>query len=393
MSALPLAGVRIVELGQLIAGPFAGMLLASFGADVIKVEPLAGDAIRSWRVVEDGTSLWWRALARNKRCIAVDLRRSEGQDLVRSLCAASDVLLENFRPGTLERWGLDPAALRAEHPRLVVTRVSGYGQSGPRSHLPGYASVCEAFAGLRHVTGMPGEVPVRSNLSLGDTLAGLHAALGTMLSLYQRDAGGTRQGQVVDVSIFESVFNCLESTIPEVDRGVVRQASGTTITGVVPTGTYRCSDGKHLVVGANNEPIFARLCDAMDRPALKELDSNEKRVAEHERVEGALREWLLGLTSAEACARLEAAAVPCSPINDAQDIFDDPHFRARQLFETVSANGHALTLPRVMPRLETLAETRWPGPDIGAHTEEVLKELLALDTQAVAALRSANVIA
>jgi len=245
----PLDGLRVLEVGQLVAGPFAGMLLGFFGAEVVKIEPPSGDPLRTWRVVENGTSLWWRTLARNKRSVVIDLRTPEGRNLVRQLATKCDVLIENFKPGTMEKWGLGPEVFRTSHPRLVYVRVSGYGQTGPLAHRPGYASVAEAVGGLRSVIGFPDRPPARANLSLGDTLAGFHAALGALLALYERDATwrASGRGQVIDVALTESVLAVLESMIPEADRGVVRERAGTTITGIAPSNTYRCRDGRYAV--------------------------------------------------------------------------------------------------------------------------------------------------
>ncbi|MBW2456732.1 MAG: CoA transferase [Deltaproteobacteria bacterium] len=395
----PLAGIRVLELGQFVAGPTATMMLGYFGAEVIKVEPPGGDPIRCWRAIDRGTSLWWRSIARNKKCLTVDLKRRRGQDLIRRLVAQSDVLVENFRPGTLAKWNLAPADLRRLHPKLIVAQVSGFGQSGPYASRVGYASACEAFGGFRHVTGVPGEPPVRPNLSIGDTLAGIHAALGVVLALYQRDAqpsGG--QGQVVDTAIYEAVFNLLESVVPEFDRlGLVRQPSGATITGVAPTGAYRCQDGKQVVIGANGDSLFRRLCEAMGEPAMGAAPAyrdNEGRVAHQAELDAAIERWTQTLSAVEVLARLETAAVPCSLIYDAADMLADPHYRAREQFEPVSVDGEQLLLPAIAPKLEaTPGRTTWAGPDAGAHTDEVLGDLLGLDEGEIAALRSDEVVA
>jgi len=403
-TAGPLAGIRVLELGQFVAGPTATMVLGYFGAEVIKVEPPGGDPIRSWRAVDEGTSLWWRSIGRNKKCLTVDLKRRRGQDLARRLAQLSDVLVENFRPGTLAKWNLAPADLRRENPRLVVAQVSGFGQTGPYASRPGYASACEAFGGFRHVTGMPGQPPVRPNLSVGDTLAGLHAALGIVLALYQRDGQASGepsskgQGQVVDTAIYEAVFNLLEAVVPEYDRlGLVRQPSGTTITGVAPTGTYRCGDGKHVVIGANADSLFRRLCEAMGQAALADdpaYRDNEGRVAHQAELDTAIEQWTQAHAAAEVMARLETAAVPCSPIYDAADMLADPHYRARQQFEAVTVDGEPLLLPAIAPKLAaTPGRTTWAGAEPGAHTDTVLGELLGLDAEAIAALRADGVVA
>ncbi len=290
----PLTGVRVLELGQLLAGPFAGTLLAYYGAEVIKVEPPGkGDQIRRWRVLKNDTSLWWRSLGRNKKCITLDLRSECGQALASRLVARSDVLVENFRPGTLEGWGLGPEQLNALNPELIVARVSGYGQTGPYAARPGYASVCEGIGGFRHINGFPGGPPVRPNLSLGDTLAGFHAAFGVLLALLARRNG--EAGQVVDVALYESVFNMLEGVVPEyAGAGVVREPSGSTLTGIVPTNTYPCSDGKYVIIGGNGDSIYKRLMTAIGRADLADdprLAHNDGRVAHEQEIDAAISAW------------------------------------------------------------------------------------------------------
>lgn len=396
----PLAGRRVLELGQILAGPFAGQLLGAFGAEVIKVEPPgAGDPIRTWRGMDGDTSLWWRSLARNKKCITLDLRRPEGRDLARRLLAQCDVLIENFRPGTLEAWGLDPAALRQEFPRLVVARVSGYGQTGPHAPRPGYAAVCEAVGGLRYVTGHPGETPVRSNLSLGDSLAGLHAALGVLLALYARDRGdgGCGVGQEVDVAITESVFQMLEAAIPEYDRlGLVREPAGTTITGIAPTNAYRCRDGRTVVIAANGESNFERLMVTIDRPELARdprFAGNTNRVQHAAELDAAIGAWAAERDSAEIVKILAESAVPAGPVQNVADLFADPQVAARELLETVEVGGRPLRVPAVVPRLSaTPAETHWAGPELGQHNREVYGGLLGLGEEELARLAAAGVI-
>jgi crotonobetainyl-CoA:carnitine CoA-transferase CaiB-like acyl-CoA transferase len=393
-----LDGLRVVEVGQLLAGPFAGTLLAYFGAEVIKVEPPgAGDAVRGWRVVHDGTSLWWRSLARNKKCITVDLRKDEGRALVRRIAERSDVLIENFRPGTMESWELGPASFGQSNPGLVYARISGYGQTGPYSGKPGYASVCEGIGGLRYVNGVPGERPVRPNLSLGDSLAGLHAALGIIMALYQRDTKKEGAGQVVDVALYEAIFNMLEAVVPEYDgAGVIREPSGSTVTGIVPTNTYRCSDGRYVIIGGNGDSIYKRLMVAAGRVDLAHdprLASNSGRVAHEAEIDAALSEWTATLTVEDVLDRLETARVPAGPIYSVADMMVDPHFQARGLFESVEINGQPLKIPAMSPRLtETPGRTDWPGAEVGAHNNEVLGDLLGLASEDIERLRDSGII-
>jgi len=393
--ALPLAGVKVVELGQLLAGPFAGTLLAYFGAEVIKVEPPGGDPIRGWRKLDDsGTSFWWRSLGRNKRSMTLDLKSDAGRALAAQLIDRSDVLIENFRPGTLESWGLGPERFKTSNPGLIYTRISGYGQDGPYADKPGYASVCEGIGGLRYVNGFPGERPVRPNLSLGDTVAGLHAALGIALALLERHS--SKQGQVVDVALFESVFNLLEAVIPEFDgAGEIRQPAGSTVTGIVPTNTYRCADGKYVIIGGNGDSIFKRLMTTAGRVDLAEdprLVKNPGRVENEAEIDGAIEAWCATLPSPEVLEKLEANRVPCGPIYSAADMMTDPHFQARGLFQQVEINGAPLKIPAIMPRLGgTPGATRWPGGDAGGDTEALARGELGLSEEEFQRLKAQGV--
>lgn len=394
--------MRVLELGQLIAGPFAGAVLAGFGADVIKIEPPdGGDPLRRWRKLHGDTSLWWRLMARNKRSVALDLRRPEGQELVRRLIvdAGIDVVIENFRPGRLEAWGLDPARLMALQPRLVMARISGYGQTGPRAQAPGFANVAEAVGGLRYLSGEPGRPPVRAGVSLGDSLAGLHAALGILAAVHHRDVHGTGRGQIVDVALQESVFAMLESLLPEYDvLGHVRERSGTRLEGIVPTNTYPCRDGRWIVIGANSDSMFRRLMRAIGRPDLADdprFAHNDGRVTHETELDDAISAFTRGHAVEELVDLLGRAEVATGPIQSIADIVRDPQFLARGMFEpAILPDGRAMRLPAPVPRLsETPGGTRWIGPGLGAHTDEVLRDLAGVDESELQRLAHAGVIA
>ena len=390
----PLDGVRVLEMGQLIAGPFAGCILGYFGAEVVKIEsPGSGDALRQWRVLRDGTSLWWSSLGRNKKSVSLDLRSDKGRAIARNLALKSDVLIENFRPGTMEKWRLGPKELAAENPALVYARISGYGQTGPYASRPGFASVCEGIGGLRYVNGFPGEAPVRPNLSLGDSLAGLHAAFGIVLALLEQRSSG-ENGQVVDVAIYESIFNMLEAVVPEFDgAGVVREPSGSTLTGIAPTNTYRCADGKYIVIGANGDSIFQRLMVAIGHEELADdarFAHNPGRVEHQDILDGIIGEWTTRQTSEKALRVLDEADVPSGPIYNAKDMLEDPHFNSRGLFESVMVGGEPLKIPAIAPKLaDTPGTTQWPGPtQVGEHTREVLNDLLGMSAEEIDALEA-----
>jgi crotonobetainyl-CoA:carnitine CoA-transferase CaiB-like acyl-CoA transferase len=397
-SPRPLDGIRVIEVGQLLAGPFTGSMLGYFGAEIIKIEtPGEGDAIRSWRILKDGTSLWWYSLARNKKSVTANLRTEEGRDIVRRLAATADVIVENFRPGTMEKWGLGPADLWQSNPGLIYSRISGYGQDGPYASKPGFASVCEGFGGFRYVNGFPGEAPVRPNLSIGDTLAGIHSVIGILLSVIQRSKDPNKRGQVIDTAIYEAVFNLMEGVVPEYSgAGVVREPSGSTLTGIVPTNTYRCSDGKFVIIGGNGDSIFKRLCHAMGRDDLAEdprLADNAGRVEHEKELDEIIGAWTSTLTGDELLAVLDEARVPGGPIYSVVDMLNDPHYNARGLFEEVEVDGETLQIPAMIPRLsETPGRTDWPGPDIGAHNTEVLGDLLGMSAEEIAALADKGVI-
>ena len=345
---------------------------------------------------EDGVGVWWKTLGRNKKTLGLDWKSDEGRDILRKLVEDADVLIENFRPGVMEEWGLGPDTLLGDNPDLIYSRVSGYGQSGPYAHKPGFASVCEAFSGFRYLNGFPEQAPVRPNLSIGDTISAMHAVMGILLSLTGRLRGRTT-GQVVDVALYESMFNLLEAVVPEYSgAGQIRQPAGTTVTGIVPTNTYRCSDGKFVVIGGNGDSIYRRLMEAIGRQDLAHdpaLADNAGRVEHEATIDGAISAWCASNTASAVIQCLETARVPVGPIYNVADMMADPHYQARGLFESVDVDGDTVQIPAILPRLESSpGRTQWPGPALGAHSDEVLTSVLGKDSRQIAALRASGVV-
>ncbi len=393
---MALQGVKVVEMGQLIAGPFCGKTLGEFGADVVKIEATgAGDPLRNWRLLQDGTSVWWQVQSRNKQSLALDLRQKEAQDIARRLIAEADVLVENFRPGTLEGWGMSPEELHALNPGLVMLRISGYGQTGPYRDLPGFGVIGEAMGGLRHLTAEPGRVPVRVGVSIGDTLAALHGVIGVMMALYHRKVNGG-SGQVIDVALHEAVFNVMESLIPEYSAfGVVREAAGSALPGIAPSNAYACQDGWVLVAG-NGDSIFKRLMDTIGRPDLgqaPDLASNAGRVARIEEIDAAISAWTQPRAIAQVMDALAAARVPAGKVYTAKDISEDPHYRARQMIvPQTTRDGRTLEVPGIVPKLSVTPGTiRSSAPHLGDDTDAVLQGL-GLSAAQIATLRERGIV-
>ena len=392
----PLAGLKVVELGTLIAGPYCGRLLAEFGAEVIKVEsPGEGDPLRKWRKLHEGNSLWWYAQARNKKSVAVNLKDPDGQEVVRRLVAGADILVENFRPGALEKWGLGYEALARDNPRLIMVRLSGFGQTGPNKDRPGFGAIGESMGGMRYITGYPDRAPVRVGISIGDSLAAMFGVIGALMAIHHRTKSG--RGQVVDVALYEAVFAMMESMLPEYGMGgFVRERSGAALPGIVPSNTYPCKDGKYVVIGANADSIFKRMMRGIGRPDLADdpsLASNDGRVRRTEELDRVIGEWTAGHSLDEVLAVLERAEVPSGRIYSIADIAADLHYQARGMIERHKlAGGEELLLPGVVPKLsETPGATRWIGPRLGEHTDEVLAAA-GYDRQRIAELRARGVV-
>ncbi|PCF95907.1 CaiB/BaiF CoA transferase family protein [Vreelandella nigrificans] len=393
---LPLQGLKVLELGQLIAGPFATKLLGEFGADVIKIEPPGtGDPLRKWRMLEEGTSLWWHVQTRNKRSVALDLRSAEGQKLVRQLAAEADVVVENFRPGTLDNWGLGWEALSALNPRLIMVHISGYGQTGPYRDKPGFGVIGEAMGGLRYLTGQPGEPSVRVGVSIGDSLSALYAVIGTLLALQERNRSGL--GQEVDVALYESVFAMMESLLPEFDAsGQVREPSGSALPGITPSNAYRCQGGDYVLIAGNGDSIFKRLMGVIGREDLANdpaLAHNDGRSQQAEIIDAAIQAWTKERPRDAILQALDDARVPVGYPYTAEDIAHDPHYLAREMIQTFTRpNGKPLKVPGVLPKLSaTPGRLGNGGPQLGQHTDDVLDEL-GIDHETRAKLRQAGII-
>jgi formyl-CoA transferase len=393
----PLADIKVLELGQLIAGPFCTRLLAEFGAQVIKIEsPDGGDPLRQWRKLYEGKSLWWLLQARNKQSVTINLKASQGQEIVRRLAQDADVVVENFRPGTMEKWGLGYEDLSRENPGLVMVRLSGYGQTGPNRDKPGFGAIAEAMGGLRHVTGYPDRPPVRVGISLGDAVASLYGVIGALMALRNRDSNGGR-GQVVDVALYEAVFSLMESLLPEYDvHGFVRERSGASLPGIAPSGTYTTRDGKYVVIGANGDSIFRRMMTAIGRDDLAhdpQLARNDGRALRGDELDEAIGAWCAAHDLEEVLAVLDAADVPSGKIFDVADIVNDLHYRARGMIEEAKlSDGKPFKIPGVVPKLsDTPGGTRWLGPDLGEHTQSVLSAL-GYDDDRIQELRTKGVV-
>jgi crotonobetainyl-CoA:carnitine CoA-transferase CaiB-like acyl-CoA transferase len=395
--SLPLEGIKVVEMGQLIAGPFAAKMLAEFGAEVIKIEPpVTGDPLRKWRLLHDGTSVWWAAQSRNKQSVTLDLRQAEAHDVVKRLIKDADILIENFRPGTLEKWGLGWEELSAINPGLVMLRVSGYGQSGPYRDLPGFGVIGEAMGGLRHLSGEPGRTPVRVGVSIGDSLSALHGVIGVLLALRHKEQNGGA-GQQVDVALYESVFNMMESLIPEYSVfGTVREPAGSSLPGIAPTNAYRCQDGKYALIAGNGDSIYRRLMEKIDRMDLAndpELAQNDGRVRHVARIDAAISTWTAERSLDDVLAALKEANIPSGKIYDASDIASDPHYQAREmLLASTLDDGTSVTLPGIVPKLvATPGRVQSRAPTLGQHTDSVL-EGLGIDASTRESWRSRGLI-
>ena len=395
-SAGPLAGLRVLELGSFIAGPFASQLMGDLGAEVIKVEPPgAGDPMRGWGVTVDGRSLWWPAIARNKQSVAIDLRNNRGREIVRDLAAHCDVIVENFKPGTLTKWGLGYDVLAAANPRLVLVHVSGFGQDGPRAHEPGFGAIGEAMGGIRHTTGDADRLPARAGISLGDALAALFAVIGTLAAVHERERSG--RGQEVDVAIYEAVLALMESTVADSElAGVVRGRTGGYLPGVAPSNAYPTADGRDVVIAANADAVFARLAAAMDRPDLAApYATHAARAADQIALDAQVAAWTATLSADAILERMDARSIPAGLINTAPDIAADSHIAARDMILRLAAGfERAVPMAGIVPKLSrTPGAVRSVGPALGEHTDAVLQDLLGLDEAAVDALRVAGVIA
>ena len=406
----PLAGIKVLELGTLIAGPFCARMLAEFGAQVIKVEsPDGGDPIRQWRILKDGTSLWWSVQARNKKSITLNLKHATAQEMARRLALDADLIIENYRPGVLEKWQLGYEQLKKLNPATIMVRLSGYGQTGPRKDLPGFGAIGESMGGLRYISGHADRPPVRVGISIGDSVAALHGVIGAMMALRHRDATGGRwngmaggeciagQGQMVDVALYESVFNLMESLVPEFDyAGVVRERTGGALPGIVPSNTYTTGDGENIVIAGNGDAIFRRLMLAINRADLADdaqLARNDGRVLRTMEIDDAISGWCAAQTIDTALATLQAADVPAGKIYSVRDMMNDPQFLARRMFEQhVFPDGTPIKLPAILPKMSaTPGETRWLGPTLGQHNTEIFNAL-GYDAQAIARLRDDGVI-
>lgn len=393
-----LEGIKVLELGSLIAGPFAGRLFADFGAEVIKVEPpKKGDPIRKWRILHDDTSLWWYVQSRNKQSVTLDLRTEEAQEIIKQLAKDVDVIIENFKPGTLESWGIGYETLRQINPKIIMVRVSGYGQDGPYKNKPGFGSIGEAMGGIRYLTGYEDRPPTRVGISLGDSVAALYAVIGALMAIYHRDVKGG-DGQFIDVALYEAIFSLMESTVPEYDQfGIVRERSGSTLPGIAPSNSYLCKDGKYVVIGANGDGIFKRLMTAIEKTDLcndPKYETNDGRVKHSEFLDSIIESWTKQHSLEDALVILDKNNIPAGAIYSVSDIMKDPHYLARDMICDLEVeNLGTLKVPGIVPKLsETPGSIKWAGPTLGKHTEQVLKRIPSIDNEYLQELKSKGII-
>ncbi|MEC1156391.1 CaiB/BaiF CoA transferase family protein [Cytobacillus horneckiae] len=395
----PLEGITVLELGNLVAAPYAGKIFSEFGAEVIKVEePSKGDPLRNWRVMHHDTSLWWYVQSRNKKSITVNLREEEGQEIIKQVAAHVDVVLENFKPGTLEKWGLGLDELKKVNPDIIMSRISGYGQTGPYREKAGFGSVAEAIGGLRYLTGYPDLPPVRVGIALGDIVAGLYAVIGTLMAIYARDHSKNPTGQIVDVALYESVFSLLEGILPEYDlTGSVRERTGSTLPGIAPSNSYKCGDGSYIVIGGNGDRIFERLMTAIGREDLAKdpvYSTNQGRADNVEFIDQVIEDWTMQHSLTEAQNILDQASVPVAPIYGIKEIVKDEQYHSRGMLQKVTLpDGEKVLVPGIVPKLtETPGKIEWVGPTLGEHTEEILRDYLNFSQEKIIQLKKNGVL-
>jgi len=394
----PLNGVKVLELGSLIAGPFAGRLFGDFGAEVIKVEPpKVGDPLRKWRLLKDGTSLWWFVQSRNKKCITLNLRSKEGSEIIKKLAREVDIIIENFKPGTLEKWGIGYEDLKKINPKIIMVRISGYGQYGPYSAKPGFGSIGEAMGGIRYLSGYPDLPPVRTGISIGDSISAVYAVMSAMMALYHRDIKGG-EGQYIDVALYEAIFSMMESMVPEFDQfEFIRERSGNTLPGIAPSNIYLCKDGKYIAIGANGDSIFKRLCEAMDREDLasnEEFTSNDGRAKQMKYLDEQIENWTKKLSIDEALNILDRYNVPAGKIYSVKDMFNDTHFKARNMIEAVKINEKdSLKMPGIVPKFsKTPGIIKWAGVKLGANNKEVYQDILHFSDEEINKMKEEGII-
>ncbi len=398
MQQQPLNGVKILELGSLIAGPFAGRLFGDFGAEVIKVEPpRIGDPLRKWRLLKDGTSLWWYVQSRNKKCITLNLRTDEGADIIKKLAKEVDIIIENFKPGTLEKWGIGYEDLKKINPKIIMVRISGYGQYGPYSAKPGFGSIGEAMGGIRYLSGYPDLPPVRTGISIGDSVAAIYAVMSSMMALYHRDIKGG-EGQYIDVALYEAIFSLMESMVPEYDQfKFIRERSGNTLPGIAPSNIYLCKDGKYVAIGANGDSIFKRLTKAINRDDLGEIEefkSNDGRAKNMEYIDHQITKWTKTKNIDEALKILDANQIPSGAIYNVEDMFNDAHFKARDMIESVKVDGIGdLKVPGIIPKFsQTPGKIKWAGLSLGANNKEIYQDILGFSDEQLSKMEANGII-